>query len=124
MPGGVYRVELLDSLCLKACEKCYSPGVDMTTSILGDTVLDCSSIPCPPAEGVVNIIDIFAILQRFGSQPNSINKPRAEMEPGCVDLFINITDVLVGLLGFGGESFPFAPSAAGACASTCVSPLP
>jgi len=81
-------------------------------------------IPCTPPEGVVNIIDVLGILGRFISDPDSILKARADLEPACVDLVINIADVLFALSGFQGLSYPFEPSALDPCNSTCFGPLP
>ena len=60
----------------------------------------------------------------FVSDPASIRKARADLEPACLDLVINISDVLFALAGFQGLSYPFAPTASDPCDSKCVSPLP
>ena len=51
-------------------------------------------------------------------------KACADLEAGFLDLIINITDVLKAVTGFQGVPYPFEPSAADLCNSTCVSPLP
>ena len=83
-----------------------------------------SAAPPGPPDGVNNITDIFAVIGRFGSATDSIVKPRADLEPGCLDLTINITDVLSGVLGFQGIGYSFEPTAPDPCDSTCANPLP
>ena len=64
------------------------------------------------------------ILGRFISDPDSIRKSRADLEPACLDLVINITDVLFALAGFQGSPYPFEPGVLDPCDSTCGNPLP
>ena len=64
-----------------------------------------------------------AVLGRFASAPGAIIKARADLEPGCLDLKINVRDVLSSLAGFVGLSYPFTATAADPCDSTCLSPL-
>ena len=96
----------------------------MTSACWGDTLGNCSVTPCTPPEWVVNIIDVTGILGRFISDPDSITKARADLEPACPDLVINISDVLFALSGFQGLSYSFEPSALDPCDSTCGNPLP
>ena len=49
---------------------------------------------------------------------------RADLEPGCLDLKINVTDVLSSLAGFVGLPYSFIATAADPCNSTCTNPLP
>ena len=65
-----------------------------------------------------------AILARFASAPGAIIKARADLEPACLDLKINVTDVLSSLSGCVGLSYPFTPTAADPCNSTCPNVLP
>ena len=54
----------------------------------------------------------------------SISKPQADLEPGCLDLKINVSDVLSGLAGFTGVGYAFTPTSADPCDSTCAIVLP
>ncbi len=97
----------------------------MTTAFWGDTVLVLMDTPpLPPNGPPVGIEDILAILGKFGNVPGAIIKARADLEPACLDLTINVTDVLASLSGFVGLDYPFTPTAADPCNSTCpgVSP--
>jgi streptogramin lyase len=125
IPLGSYRIQAIDSGCVDLTnESNYSLPLDLTTAKWGDTLEDCTVIPCKPPDGVVRIIDVVGILDRFRSTPDSIRKARADLEPGCLDLVVKISDVLFAVEGFRGFEYPFVPSAADPCDSTCGNPLP
>ncbi|MCH7591510.1 MAG: hypothetical protein IH989_01850 [Planctomycetes bacterium] len=124
VPGGIYRVDAIDAICDPGDPASFSATIGQTTAIWGDTLLDLSSVPPAPPEGVVNIVDALGVLGRFSSAPGAIIKVRADLEPACVDLKINVTDVLASLAGFMGLPYPFAPTATDPCDSTCTNPLP
>ena len=80
----------------------------------------------PPSlpSGSVDIVDALAVLGKFANAEGSIRKARADLEPGCLDLKINVSDVLAALQGFTGVPYSFLPTAANPCESTCTNPLP
>ena len=97
----------------------------MTTAIHGDTVLDLAETPpLPPNGPPVDIVDALGVLGAFSSVTGAIIKARADLEPACLDLKINVADVLSSLSGFSGLPYPFAPTAADPCDSTCPNLLP
>ena len=98
--------------------------MDILNPKWGDTVTDLSIDPPGPPNDVNGIIDALAIIQAFGTEPGAITKARADLDPCCADLLINITDVIGAVAGFQGVSYPCAPSAAGPCDSACKSVLP
>ncbi len=124
VPQGVYHIQMIDEICSPSAESNFSNPLQLTQAKWGDTLKDCTTDPCGPPDGVVRIVDIVGILGRFASLPGSITKARADLEPACLDLKINITDVVQGLWGFVGVGYPFGPSAPQACDSTCPNPLP
>ncbi|MCH7872694.1 MAG: hypothetical protein IID33_13440 [Planctomycetes bacterium] len=124
VPGGAYQIQAIDDVCDLGVEAGVSDPLSMTTAIWGDTVRDLSVDPPPPPEGAINIDDALAVLGRFSSVPGSIIKARADLEPACLDLKINVTDVLASLAGFVGLNYPFTPTAADPCGSTCPNVLP
>ena len=123
VPNGTYQIELLDATCPVAFDAGYSPPLDITTSRWGDTVEDCSAFPCGAPDGFINIVDITALIARFVSEPEAIIKARADLEPACVDLLVNISDAQHALSGFQGLPYPFTPSTADPCDSPCMSPM-
>ncbi len=125
VPGGSYRVEVIYETCDTGSAEDYSDPLAMNTPVWGDTVRDLSGTPpLPPGGPPVGIDDVLAILERFSNADGAITKARADLEPACLDLRINVTDVLSSIAGFSGLSYPFAPTAAGACDSTCTNVLP
>ncbi len=125
VPEGLYAIRAIDMTCADLADLTnYSDPLELATAKFGDTIEHCSTIPCLPPEGVVNIIDVTAIIGAFISDGGAIIKARAEMEPGCPDLVINISDAVLALTGFQGLSPPFAPTAAHPCDSECPNPLP
>lgn len=121
----MYRVQLVDEECIDLSnESNLSVALDVGNAKWGDTIGNCASMPRSPADAAVDIIDVTGIVGRFGGQPGSILKSRADLEPVCLDLKINITDVLAAVAGFQGLSYPFEPTANDPCDSACVSPWP
>ena len=107
-----------------AVESSYSAALSLSTAGWGDTLGEISTIPAGPPNGSADTVDALAVLGRFISANGSISKARADLEPGCPDLVINITDVLSAVSGFQGLDYPFAPTALAPCDSTCKSPRP
>ncbi len=124
VPEGSYRIEVIDETCPVDDESGYSEPLELTTARWGDTLGDCTVRPCTPPDGLINIGDVHGIIGRFVSNFHSIKKARAELEPGCPDLIINISDVMHAVGAFQGLSYPFEPTADDPCDSTCVNPLP
>ena len=123
VPGAEYNVQVIDCACNLEDEANYSSSLTIQTAKFGDTVSDCSTYPCGPANGRVDIIDVVAILTAFGD-PSNLTKLRGDLEPGCLDLTINITDVLAAVTAFQGIPYPFAPTAPDPCLSKCPAILP
>ncbi len=124
IPSASYRAQVVAEDCDAARESSFSHPLDLNTARWGDTISDFSAQPPGPPNGVVSILDAMAVIERFGSSPNSIRKARADLVSDCLDLVINITDVISVLSGFQGAEYPFGPSVADPCDSTCFSPLP
>ena len=124
VPSGTYRVDAIDQICDPGDPASFSATIGHTTPRWGDTLLDLSADPPAPPEGTVNLVDALGVLEGFSSVPGAIIKARADLEPACVDFRINISDVLASLAGFAGVRYPFAPTAADPCDSTCPNLLP
>ena len=87
-------------------------------------MLNLAFDPPEPPEGAVNVDDALAVIERFSNATGAMIKPRADLEPDCLDLRINVTDVLASIAGFTGIDYPFVTSALDPCDSTCPNPLP
>lgn len=124
VPGGGYTIQVIDATCDLGSEASFSAPLGLPTAIFGDAVKDCNTLPCPPPNGAVDIIDCFAIIQRFVGVSTAIGKARADLEPSCVDLAMNILDVFQCINAINGFGYPFGTTLASPCASKCGNPLP
>ena len=124
VPGGTYQFAAIDETCDPGDPASFSATFGQTTAVFGDTVLDLTSDPPAPPEGIVNLVDAIAVVFAFQSVSGAIIKVRADLEPSCPDLRINISDVLSSLQGFLGLPYQFTPSAADPCDSTCPALIP
>ncbi len=129
IPGGTYEIRVVDFDCPPTADQRFSRRLEFVQSRWGDVVTDCVTNPCSPPQpnggpSAVGIIDIVAVLDKFGSRATAVGKARADLEGpgGCLDLKINITDVTRGLDAFSSVPYPFAPSAPDPCNSVCTFP--
>ena len=89
----------------------------MTPARWGDVVKSCTTNPCCPPDGVVNVTtDVTAILDKFRNLPGAPIKARCDLagvppNDGVLDFKIAILDVMWCLDAFIGSEYPFAPSA-------------
>ena len=125
VPGVSFTVQAISQGCLNAGKLIYSSSVFAATSVFGDVTGDCSGKICSPPNGAVEILDIFALIGKFVNAPGSVQKSRADLQPGCVDFVIDILDVFRAVEGFNGLPYPFEPNISGdPCASLAACPVP
>ncbi len=111
VPGGVYRVDVLDSACPSGDPNSYSASLTIPTSDWGDLVgaYDLVASSWRAADGSVDVTtDVVGVIDRFGSLPGSPGKPRVDVWPETPDRLIDITDITQVLNAFVGEPFPSA----------------
>ncbi len=121
--GSVFDIQVVDCTCIDQ-EGAYSPSLTLNTSKFADIVRDCTKSPCPPPEGgLITVLDFQAVVNKFTSAPGSVRKGRADLEPNCLDLVINVVDWLQAVSGFNGLSYRFLPKATVPCPKTCMSPI-
>jgi len=108
VPNGSFDVQLIDENCSTAVQASYSEPLSMNTSAYGDTVSDCSTMPCGPPNGSTEIIDVVAILNKFGNVGGT-DKVRADIKGCCVDHIVQIDDVTDALDAFTGDPYPCPP---------------
>ena len=110
VPEGTYLIEEIAGTCEPTDQTSFSEPIQVATSIWGDIVKDCTTTPCGPPDGGVDIVtDVTSVLDKFKNLANAPAKTRADVEPSLADLLINISDVTFVLNAFGGSAFPFAP---------------
>ena len=116
VPGGRYIVQVIDQTCETTMEASYSAPTEVPTSRWGDTVSNCSTIPCGASNNLVEISDVVAILDKYTSDLSGPMKSRTDIEPSLVDFVINISDVTYALDAFTGDSYSFSgPPAVNPC---------
>ena len=112
VPDGAYRVEVVVQGCDQRRAQNFSEPLTVLNPRHGDIVTDLGARPPSLPSGSVDIVDALAVLGKFANAEGSIRKARADLEPGCLDLKINVSDVLAALQGFTGVPYSFLPTAA------------
>lgn len=112
LPGGTFELREIGEGCDIGADSHYSPPLSIDTSRFGDVVKDCATLPCASPNGIVEIADVVAILDKFRNAATGPAKARADIEPGRVDRVVNISDVTVTLNAFAGQAYPFTPNVA------------
>jgi len=110
VPSGTYIIEALDEGCDRTIEENYSAPLTISTSKWGDVVGDCTTNPCGPPDGIVNVTtDVTAVLDKFRNLEGAPIKARSDIDPNRPDQIINMTDVTHVLDAFRGFDYPFEP---------------
>jgi len=110
IPGAAYELRAIDWNCDVGVESSYSAPLELTTSMWGDVVEDCTTTPCGPPDGVIGVTtDVTAVLDKFKNAPGAPIKARVDLEPNTPDQRINIADVTHCLDAFRGAAYPFPP---------------
>jgi hypothetical protein len=93
IPGGTYEVQAVDCTCSTADEGSFSAPLPVTTSARGDLVGDCSVSPCTAPDGLINFIDISAVVEKFKDEPGAPIKARSDVAGDIPDRIIDFTDI-------------------------------
>lgn len=112
IPGTVYELAAITLGCLLGEESAYSAPLAVETSIHGDVVGNCGTVPCSAPNSLREISDVVAILDKFKNRTGAIIKARGDIEPGTLDLTVNISDVTAALFAFASAPYPFSPGPA------------
>jgi hypothetical protein len=81
IPGAVLDVQLIEINCSVGDETSYSDPLTVVMSAVGDVVgSDCVPPPCSPPQGVVDFVDVMAVLNKFmGVDPSRPRKAIADV---------------------------------------------
>ena len=79
VPGAELEVCAIDEVCGALDAGSYSEPVVVAMSGVGDLVGDCAVTPCTSPQGVVDFIDITAVVDKFKNAPGAIRKARADV---------------------------------------------
>ena len=116
IPGASYVVEVINEGCSLESAINYSPPLTIINPRWGDLVKDCTTTPCGPPDGSVDVVaDVTAGLDKFRNLVRGPASTRTDVEPSVIDHMINISDVTFVLDAFGGDLYPFEPSTSIAC---------
>jgi hypothetical protein len=108
VPGGQYAVQAIAEGCDTATETWYTSSVSMsTTPVWGDPVGDCAVTPCTDPNGVVDFIDISAIVEKFKNEANAIVKVRADLAEDQPDGIVDFNDISRAVDAFQSDPYPF-----------------
>lgn len=107
VPGATYDVQATDCECNFAVEGSYSAALVISTSQWGDLVGDCGVTPCTPPDGVVDFIDISAMVEKFKNLPGAPRKARADVAPDLADRVIDFLDISYCVEAFRALPYPF-----------------
>ncbi|MGD2110307.1 MAG: CRTAC1 family protein [Phycisphaerae bacterium] len=77
--GATYVAPAIPEGCNTADESSYSDPLTIHTSALGDVVGDCGVVPCTAPQGVIDFIDISAVVEKFKNADAAIQKARADV---------------------------------------------
>jgi len=100
IPSSSYDVQAIEQECSTQNEECYSNTLTIKTSLLGDIVgKDDPNFLEGVPNGKVDIKDILAIITKFRNLDHASIKARVDMAPTVPNQIINISDILVAILG-------------------------
>ena len=112
--GAAYDIQSIEIGEDPLVEANYSAPTELTTSRWGDLVKDCTTFPCGPPDGIVNITtDVTALIDKYKNVWGAPMQVRADLvdfagEP-IPDQKTTIRDVVVTIEAFLGTDYPFTP---------------
>jgi hypothetical protein len=124
VPCAEYTIQAITDLCPTTLEISYSPPLLLkTTTTWGDVVGTFVGAPTnryQPANNVVNVGDITALVQRFGNLAVAPPRTWCDLDPNQptqgVNLNITVGDMVRVVDAFGGRNYPFSgPKAPDPC---------
>ena len=106
-----YTVHVIGEVCRRDDPANYSDPLRLVTSKWGDVVLDTASAPYGPPEGIVQIVDVIALLEKFQNTETASVSARVDLiggnEPKYLpDHLIDIGDIVTALSSFEGDRYP------------------
>ncbi|MGD2108632.1 MAG: M12 family metallo-peptidase [Phycisphaerae bacterium] len=77
LPGGTFEIRALLEGCDLASPTSYSAPLSVSMSSAGDVAGSCGVCPCTPPQGVVDFLDVSAVVEKFKNVPCDVG-----MAPG------------------------------------------
>jgi hypothetical protein len=121
VPGGVYEVQSILAGDDTAVEANYSDPLEIATSRWCDLVKDCTTQPCSPPNGTVDITtDVTALINKFKNLATAPTQVRTDVlgnfvleVPDQQTTVLEFSYAVDAFLGFG---YPFSPTGPPPCA--------
>ncbi|MCH7595964.1 MAG: hypothetical protein IID35_05325, partial [Planctomycetes bacterium] len=109
VPGSDFAIDMVNGApCSVDREGDFSDNLLLSTSKWGDLVQDCTTSPCGPPDGSVDVTtDVTATLDKFRNLPGATIKARCDTQPATPDLIVNIEEISRLINAFRGLPYPF-----------------
>jgi len=86
VPSATLEITAINTACDTAHAPSYSSALAIDLSAVGDVVGDCAVTPCTSPQGVVDFVDISAVVDKFRNLPSAPRKARADLLNSTVTL--------------------------------------
>lgn len=118
--GAEYEVRAVDCACDLLDPVNYSAPLAINTSKYGDMVSQFRSGAWPPPDTTVDVTtDLLAILEGFKGLPTRPRKARTDLVDNCLNLVIDISEIVDIIDAFRGFKYRFRPSSPDPCTALC-----
>jgi hypothetical protein len=124
--GSTYEVRLIDASCDCHNPGDYGPPLVIATSVAGDVVgTSCSPPPCNAPQGVIDFVDISAVVEKFKNTPGALRKARADLINSTItlpppDQKVDFVDISFCVDAFRGSApLPAGPPLVDPCPGPC-----
>jgi hypothetical protein len=125
IPDGAYDVRVLDDSCMCTYAE-MSPPLRVDMSAFGDVVgTACAPPPCNAPQGVIDFVDVSAVVEKFKNSPEALRKARADITNSTValplpDRKVDFVDISCVVQAFIGSPCPVAgPPTSDPCPNKC-----
>jgi len=114
VPAAVYEVQAIEFGLDTSVEENYTAPLELTTSIWGDLLSNCTTIPCGPPDGSIGMTtDVVSMVDKYQNSLCAILQSRADLiaiDGGPVpDQRTTMLDIVSTLDAFRGAAYPFSP---------------
>jgi hypothetical protein len=113
IPGATVQLRVLGQGCDTAGLQHYSLPLAVSMSQVGDVAGDCAPDPCTPPQGVVDFVDISAVVEKFKNEPAAPRKARTDLahstfESPVPDRKVDFVDISFAVDAFRSQALPLS----------------
>jgi hypothetical protein len=111
LPGSVHDVQSIHEGCPTSNQDSYSNPVSVQLSAVGDIVGFCTLESCSSPQGVVDFVDINAVVEKFKNEPFAVPKTVADLANSNIsnplpDRKVDFVDIALAVDAFRGAALP------------------